>query len=445
MDNKIIGRLIDNMLSLYPGDRTAFYGFKNNPETKIALWISILKTDLMNNSLSLCDYKIYSLFAKMTQEQRNIIGWYLVNLFKEKNIMPQYPAHKIVLCNETDELQHSIVMDFNPNHLIVLINSLRPEIKIIMKKEMIIGDSIIYKCAQEKFHNNPWGNIKTPFPPFFPPLIGIDHMPHKAKKSHETPIKPKVFSFGGVIFNLDKSVDAGSREDISNIKEQYLYIKLLNSYIPGKQVRHGSVFKVPGLSPAYLPDNSVDINILYPKAIVHEMGHAIYTAKYTKQYYDGLGNNREWIRIFSLALGGNTHEIVDDSNYEIDQDAFGHPYDNGSEFFASSVSAYVLFADDFLMSILDPSTPAMMRKVGIAVFCFLRDKVFNGKVFTVDKTLHSVARNLKTPDISDEEAIKCLEQMIGRSNGIRNNPLDRSESQAILDNAFLAKDFLTRK
>ncbi|HEX5034507.1 MAG TPA: hypothetical protein VFW62_08515, partial [bacterium] len=56
--------------------------------------------------------------------------------------------------------------------------------------------------------------------------------------------------------------------------------------------------------------------------------------------------------------------------------------DNESEAFASAGTAYYGAADAMAEFILHPETPEGMRLVGTAAWCYLRDRVFGGKVFT---------------------------------------------------------------
>lgn len=106
--------------------------------------------------------------------------------------------------------------------------------------------------------------------------------------------------------------------------------------------------------------------------LVHEMGHGIYAKK--------LHGDEYWESLYKLSLKGRNFEIIDDASYG----AGGHPRDNHMEAFAAAVHAYFLHADVFSAWILDSSTPESQRVFGRLVWCFMRDRVFDGDVFTSD-------------------------------------------------------------
>lgn len=125
-------------------------------------------------------------------------------------------------------------------------------------------------------------------------------------------------------------------------------------------------------------------------ALAHEMGHGIFEK--------GFANDREWNRIFEFSLGGNHHLIVDDSSYieGACYDASGHPYDNPTELFASSVQAYFLNADQFVAFIQNPQTAPPMKAFGKLVWSYMRDRLFGGHVFTADGTDPFASENTAT-------------------------------------------------
>lgn len=113
-------------------------------------------------------------------------------------------------------------------------------------------------------------------------------------------------------------------------------------------------------------------------ALSHEMMHGIFHSM-------GFAEDADWRSIYHLSLGRKNYEIFDDSNYLAGRpDYYGHPYDNASEAFASAGTAYYFKADLFAAYIRNPQTPEAMRLTGKAAWCFLRDRVFDGEVFTAD-------------------------------------------------------------
>ncbi|HKX13041.1 MAG TPA: hypothetical protein VJP40_07805, partial [bacterium] len=113
-------------------------------------------------------------------------------------------------------------------------------------------------------------------------------------------------------------------------------------------------------------------------ALTHETMHGVFHSM-------GFAGDPGWRSIYHLSLGRKNYEIFDDSNYLAGRpDYYGHPYDNASEAFASAGAAYYFKADLFAAYIRNPRTPEAMRLTGKAAWCFLRDRVFDGEVFTAD-------------------------------------------------------------
>jgi HEAT repeat protein len=107
--------------------------------------------------------------------------------------------------------------------------------------------------------------------------------------------------------------------------------------------------------------------------LAHEMGHSIYA-----KVFD---DDRDWTIVYNLLLGWKNSRIVDEYSYGAGD---GHPYSNPTEAFASSVHTYVLFANKFASYIQNMQTPERMRTAGKLVWCFMRERVFRGSVFTND-------------------------------------------------------------
>ncbi|MDL1873141.1 hypothetical protein FBR05_13225 [Deltaproteobacteria bacterium PRO3] len=120
-----------------------------------------------------------------------------------------------------------------------------------------------------------------------------------------------------------------------------------------------------------------DIYPGYLPTLVHEMGHAVHSSRFK--------GNSSWSRVFEALLPGKNYEIIDDSNYiPCSPDSPGHPYSNEGEAFASAFFSYYLGADTFRNYLESPSTPEIMKAAGALAWTFMRDQVFNGKVFTKD-------------------------------------------------------------
>jgi hypothetical protein len=112
--------------------------------------------------------------------------------------------------------------------------------------------------------------------------------------------------------------------------------------------------------------------------LVHEMAHGI-------SYKRGFTQDKDWGTIHDLGLGWGNNEIIDDSNYYAGvDDSLGHPHTAPTESFASALTAFYLHADKFRDYIQHRDTPERMRAFGKLVWCFMRERVFAGRVFTSD-------------------------------------------------------------
>ena len=138
------------------------------------------------------------------------------------------------------------------------------------------------------------------------------------------------------------------------------------------------------------------------ESTVHEMGHAVYQVRLTSGE-----DAKRWERIHRLSLYYDNFEMVRDRRYllpERDSDRCGnayragHPGDNASELFASSIAAFRVRPDLLAANISDPGKinahqyidapepfkAAVVRSnhgFGLMVYIFLRDRFFSGQTF----------------------------------------------------------------
>jgi hypothetical protein len=109
--------------------------------------------------------------------------------------------------------------------------------------------------------------------------------------------------------------------------------------------------------------------------LTHEIGHAL---------YQRLEHHGMWSLISTLSLGWGRYHIIDESNYFAVEESAGHPFSNPAEAFASAVNVYFNCADKFASYLQHKSTPPHVRRFGELVWCFMREYVFRGRVFTRD-------------------------------------------------------------
>ncbi|MFA4966907.1 MAG: hypothetical protein WC624_01645 [Candidatus Margulisiibacteriota bacterium] len=171
----------------------------------------------------------------------------------------------------------------------------------------------------------------------------------------------------------------------------------------------------------------------YLETTAHEMGHAIFLVKLGGQIsprsevdYSFAIKDRLWQKIYYLSLGKEGFMLVSDSNYHQDKSVIkcqkngndvtmeaknvGHPWDNADELFASSVMTYRLHADELLETILDPGISAEKKRLGVAIWVYLRDKIFNGKYFSINDPFKGIS--IKDINIADEELHSVLRLLL---------------------------------
>lgn len=151
----------------------------------------------------------------------------------------------------------------------------------------------------------------------------------------------------------------------------------LNFLLPNSQLQ--------GLSQS---DGEIELGLLNPDLLSHsshEIGHLIFEASigiHNYGYKKGtLSKDPFWNCLYLFSLGERRHALIKDSNF-IDDEKCGHPEDNTSEFFASSVRAYFSHAERLAETIA--ATPKNNRLLGRLIWLYLRDRTFNGRTFGPD-------------------------------------------------------------
>ena len=127
----------------------------------------------------------------------------------------------------------------------------------------------------------------------------------------------------------------------------------------------------------------------YKSTIWHEEGHAVYRSSetspngpITKANLSILKKCYSALLILSQKTDISAFELFDESNYaEGVDDYYGHPNDGESELFASASNLFINHADELAYNIEHAEDP-MARKIGIIMWCLLRDVY--GNVFTSD-------------------------------------------------------------
>lgn len=151
---------------------------------------------------------------------------------------------------------------------------------------------------------------------------------------------------------------------------------------------------------------------LLDHVVAHEMGHLLYSQWVRNDH----ALTQQFRRLFVLALGENRFELADDSNYLPVNDLVGHPFDEPGELFASFNAAYRTKPEQLAAFINDHSTPQLTKRLGIALWCLLRDRVYRGKVFVRDDPFGAADLAQVLASFTDEEVRLSLRQAQHSSN-----------------------------
>ena len=173
--------------------------------------------------------------------------------------------------------------------------------------------------------------------------------------------------------------------------------------------------------------------------IAHESGHAVFESR-------SLEEDDSWLDIFAFALGREGYELVDDSNYiQNALDELGHPHDNPSEFFASSFAAYRCHANEFAERIeqSDPET----RRLGIMIWCYMRDQIFHGDVFSdhdpfMEYNLDEESLQITEADIRLSLEYAVISNIFRQITDPENTSIEQMESYSASSSTLICYSFL---
>jgi hypothetical protein len=334
--------------------------FNTDPISTLGTWKDMIAEDRHANR-SIKEYRVMKILESIGKSDRGMIATFLKQGY---SIYSQLPNGLISLATEKDEIEKYITDDFSARHLLVMLLSYNEKPKPT--------PSTIYQSADitnNKYHE------RTETSDSSSDFKAVEY-------NFEDIRNPVKFTLSGE--NLSRSTELDEKID-----ELYSFIGLLNAVSTKDPIKYvkitimppGETIRDEGL--CYPDYQTIQINtfsIYDPdlmSTIAHEMGHAMFHANIQKDLF-GNSSDPEWQNIYYLSLGSKNYEIVDDSNYTPSSDTLGHPYDMATELFASSVATYICYPDKLIDSINNANTPDPMKRVGRLIFCYLRDKVFNG-------------------------------------------------------------------
>jgi len=197
---------------------------------------------------------------------------------------------------------------------------------------------------------------------------------------HDGPNRPDIQvirQVGTVQFTIENAHADISQERLQNMSD---VVNKLNRYIPRrplKSIKINDKYKAsyergidPALHAILMPSDYCERDD-YLKTIAHEMGHALFDTLIRHK------KTSEWDTIFLLCVGSYGATVVWDRNFAPTHLQGGHPYDNPSELFASSVAAFTESSEAFRYIIANRKDEGE-KKGGILLYCYLRDEVFGG-------------------------------------------------------------------
>lgn len=206
-------------------------------------------------------------------------------------------------------------------------------------------------------------------------------------------------------FYVENIESYNSGQDIARMNEISELISRMNIYVNGEKVRSVSIVNNCPYSGHYnhiTHEIEISSEVFrgpnYLSVIAHEMGHAIGLS---------MPKDEQWLKIFYFSLGSGRYAILSRGNYVLSK-TYGHHFFNPNELFASAVMAYVVHPERLVECTNDPGNMEGTRELGAAIFCYLRDKVFNGRSFCrVDPFEGLTSQNI-IDSITDDDILCSL-------------------------------------
>lgn len=224
-----------------------------------------------------------------------------------------------------------------------------------------------------------------------------------------------------------------SQKDIG-VKLENLYDQIISLYKGIPIPLPAKIFIRPSSESCYYPDTGI-VNIklddLYLDNAAHEIGHHIYDNFVSKN--EEL--NTYWNMLYMHVLGGRRYELVDESNYIIINNIYGHPQDSPAEFFASALTVYFRHENEFSCNIESPDTPKKAMDVCAAIENYMRIFIENKPVILeINGIKNTVPFTSIAAELFDAESL--LNSLEEAQNDL--NPKVREQAEKI-KKAFLAK------
>ena len=197
------------------------------------------------------------------------------------------------------------------------------------------------------------------------------------------------------------------RDKLSKIAE---LVSQLNAYVHDKPVLRIRIVDTLGHRGEFTPGGEgivISSSVLNEEdclyTIAHEMGHAIYCSMPKDKEF--------WQKIYLYSLGNRRYGLVTDSRFTLNSGYYGHPFRNPAELFASSFAAYVMRPNEMICTD-DPGILNDSRLMGKILFCYIRDKVVEGKIFGAEDPFKSCDAEKLINSITEEDIYGSIQSAL---------------------------------
>ncbi|MFC1767285.1 HEAT repeat domain-containing protein [Candidatus Margulisiibacteriota bacterium] len=395
--------------------------FRKDPKKTVKILREMLRLDFETDK-SIKEYRTMKCLYKLHM-QRNTLARYIKDNY---NVYLKLPKNKLSLAKAKDELE-SFVKDHSQEHLIVLLYSITAE------NRQRAPEPPEWEILYDRFMR--FIGMREPKERPIDLTIAV-----KDEKEYFKEGKKISYGKAGNIIVLTINCDdlVKSPENSANLRKVHRLVSLLNTFIPAKPVK--TITIEDGTGGHYrTEEHEVGIaafGIEYHEfigTVAHEMGHALFAVLLAAQDdFDHHSKDKSWNNIYLHLLKNKSFEIVDDSNYQEEDDRYGHPHSSPNELFASSVASFVVHPEKLVQNINDPDTAKEEILPGKAIYCYLRDNVFKG-VFKDGKFIPQESPEYAANDLLKRTSWKAIQASI--------DSLTKKETADIIINGLNDKNF----
>jgi len=393
-------------------------GELKDPSRTIADWLNMLLQDI-RSGLTIDRYRIMSLLTSLSQSELDSIAGAIIRNF---TIELDIPPGKVSLASYKDSLE-TILPHYSAKHILVLLYSIstgpRAEGINQQRNTSIIG--ALFSLRIE---------------PVTPPTDAnecVEPITIGSDSDQITFLVPRSVNY-----------DAETHLLMQKLTNIHGIISRLNKLVPQNPVRTINIVDGQvGMYDETCYQITVGIDETEPVfTAAHEMGHHISYVRLGGEYLSP-GNyfiscDNEWQNIFYMALKNGSYEPYDDSNYLKTGDETCHPFDDSWELFASALAAYSLRPEELIANLNDPDTDPYEKLIGRLVFCYLRDRIFNGQTFCANDPFKNIGYDSLRSQISEVSTDTFVDLLSDNDPHVRRAAMKAIVAHPIMDDRYIA-------